>query len=534
MTRVRAGEKGVALVGAIALMVFLGLFTTVAASVQTYGNVQADFSIYSVDVLGAVQGVSEWYMRQLDNDSDWTDNGTLSGTVNDIDVTIAIDSASADRITYSVTGEAVPGEGSYNITRSMTQTVDRNSPVTKFAVYTDYDGGRLRLFSNAGIPTSITGNVYAGGGGDVDVDNTIQGGIFYIPDDETFSADAGNYVGKQIPAAVEPVFPVLDPTAYQAVMDGYDAQLADAVAAGPSNLTLNNTDMHISAAHPRCTDDATYGVVCDVGTLLTRGNEVNITGSGTIRCATDCRLHNRSGESEGSILNIEPDDGGSITFLSMDTLSIGHANGRTDISINMHAGNTSTVSFYMQGGLATNDLLQVRGNGTEINNASNPNTVVRFYTRRRIQINDGAQIHGTGNQNLFFVEDSFPYYGDSTNNRMQIIGDSGVAVGRPTLVEGTVLVYGSRDTSDAFSISGGYSTGAYALMNGLVYQYDSTDSGECDIDDADITGSIICSRMQGNGIRRSNIVYDFSVLPDPPPDGFDSYVTRRVNSADGL
>lgn len=528
MMKATGNQRGVALVGAVAIMILMSLFTTVAVNVQTFGNVQTDFTAHSLNAYAAAHGVAEWYMRQLDNDSDWTDNSDATYNLDSgVDVDITIDAQSANEITFTSAATVTPDDHNYDVTRSVTHTIERNSEATKFALFVEYAGARTRLRSNT-QDSVVTGNIYSGGGGDVDTGNTVQNGIFYIPSNESFTADAGTYIGKQIPTAAEPTFPVLDPTNYQAAMDAFDALIATAVSNGPSNYTLNNNDMDINS-HSRCTAG-----ICEFGTLLTRGNTVNITGSGTIICTAQCRFHDRSAESEGSQLNIIPDDGGTITILSQDTLEFGHANGRTDISINTHATNTSTVNLYCPGNLATGDMVQIRGNGTMINNSANPNTTVNVYSRRRIQMNDGAQSSGTGNQNLFFIEDSFPYYGDSTNNRFQIIGDSNASVGRPTIVEGTLIVYNSRDPNDAITMSSGYSGGSNALFNGLMYQYDSTNSGEVDLDDADITGSVIAYRLQANQIRRTTITYDPSVLPEIWPDGFDNYVTRKLNSSDGL
>jgi hypothetical protein len=524
-------EKGVALVAAIAAMVFSALFVTVVISMQVYNTSQLDQSLASIEVYANAQGIANAYRKTLEGDTDWSDNTTSSSSVGSISYTINIDSAATDEITYTITSTKTPAKGPFDVSRNVTQTVERASPALQnFAVFTSFTGARLRLMTTTGSHTTVTGNIYGGGGGDVDVSNTQTGGVFFIRATETFTADAGTKRPKTLAAGATPTFPVIDDSTYQTTMNGYDTQLA--TLSGTANYTVNNTNFIVQAANPRCVNDVTYGVVCDFTQFLTQGALVNITGNGTIRCSTQCALHNGN-QTVGNTLNVTPDNGGSITFLAVTNIAIGRSDDDTIININTSSTGSRTVNFYSQARTATASFITIAGQTTNLGSSTNQNSVVNLYSRRRITFNDGAQL--LGKQNLLFIDNAanFSPLNSITNNFIQIIGDS--TKGRATLVEGALISSGCRNTADCISMATGFLAGVYyAQFNGLMYHYDSGDVGECDIDDAQITGAIVCSRMQGNAIARSSITWDPDVLPSPVPAGLNSSVRRKFSTGDGL
>ena len=265
--------------------------------------------------------------------------------------------------------------------------------------------------------------------------------------------------------------------------------------------------------------------VCEATTFTTRGANVNITGSGTILCKLNCSLHITSGET--GTLNIVPDDGGTITFASVQNIYIGHANGGATININTSATGTRVMNFYSRATAATAYLTRIRGFNTTINNAANENSRVNFYTRRRFLISDGVNIVG---KNLFYVDDTFAYTGEDTNNRYQQVGE----VGNATRVSGNVISL-SRSGSDSVRFSGGFSGAVWGnYFDGLIYQYSPLGNGECDIDDVIITGSVICNRYVGALIKRSQFTYNADVLTNDIPAGFEAYISRVPKSWDGF
>lgn len=525
-------EKGVALVAAIAAMVFSALFVTVVISMQSYNTSQLDQSLASIEVYANAQGIANAYRKTLEGDTDWSDNTTSSSSVGSINYTINIDSAATDEITYTVTSTKTPAKGPFDVSRNVTQTVERASPALQnFAVFTSFTGARLRLGTTTSSHTTVRGNIYAGGGGDVDVSNTQTRGVFFIRNGTTFTSDAGTKRTKTLTSSgATPTFPIIDASTYQTTMNGYDTQLASLV--GTVNYTINNANFIVEAANPRCTTHVTYGIVCDFLTLTTQGLLVNITGDGTIRCSAACALHSGN-QTVGNTLNVTPTAGGSITFLAARSITIGRSDDDTVININTSATGSRTVNLYSQATTATTYMLTANGQTTNLGSSTNQNSVVNMYSRRRVTFDDGAQL--LGKQNLVFIDNAanFAPLNSVTNNFITIIGDS--TKGRATLVEGTLISSGCRNTSDCISMSTGFTTGNYrSRFNGLMYHYDSGNLGECDIDDAQITGAIVCSRMQGNAILRSDITWDPDVLPSPVPAGLNSSVRRKFSTGDGL
>ncbi|MEK6728076.1 MAG: hypothetical protein AABY28_05355 [Candidatus Omnitrophota bacterium] len=72
-----------------------------------------------------------------------------------------------------------------------------------------------------------------------------------------------------------------------------------------------------------------------------------------------------------------------------------------------------------------------------------------------------------------------------------------------------------------------------ANVTGLLYQYDTTNTGETDIASATITGSLIANQFDGNSISSMTITYNPSAIPDPPPEGFDGFTTKKADSWSG-
>lgn len=171
--------------------------------------------------------------------------------------------------------------------------------------------------------------------------------------------------------------------------------------------------------------------------------------------------------------------------------------------------------------------MRIRGLRTTINNAANENTRVNFFTRRQLLISDGARIFG---KNLFFIDDTFAFTGENTNNLYTQVGEAVNA----TRVSGNVISL-SRSTNDSVRFSGGFTGGVWgSYFDGLIYQYSPLGNGMCDIDDVIITGSVICNRFVGALIKRSQFTYDADVITDDIPEGFEAYITRVPKSWDGF
>lgn len=519
--KIRKQEKGFVLIGSVILLIVLGLFVGVSTDMLIFTNSQTDYTIGAAKALSISHGGGAWYMELLENDSDWTDQTDLGPyTLGEGSFTVTIDSASTDRVDYTVTGYMSVEAGVEDVSRTFSQSIVRMTPAFQFAVYQNNSALDLTLNTTSGTPTTVNGDIWAEGGSDVRVNNVQQGGKIFHPTG-TNAIGAGTYSSKEIPLVGKPTFPLIDSSSYTAVMDAYDTALA--ALGSVSNRTLNNADMDINT-HAWCSG-ALGSRVCNFNTFEARGSSVNITGNGTIYCAADCRFHYRS--SESGTLNITPDSGGSINIVAQNNIYIGHANGGGTINVNTSASGARSMDIYCQGTNSTARLTRIRGYQTTLNNSANQDSRINFYTRRRILISDGAQING---KNLFFVDDTFPFTGENTNNFYQQTGEAVNA----TRVSGNVIALG-RNTNDAVRLSGGFSGGVHGnYFEGLIYQYSPLGNGECDIDDAVVTGSIICNRYVAAQIKRSVLTYDADVLTRDIPAGFEAYITRVPKSWDGF
>ena len=128
-----------------------------------------------------------------------------------------------------------------------------------------------------------------------------------------------------------------------------------------------------------------------------------------------------------------------------------------------------------------------------------------------------------GNDSRIFVN----YPGNNNNNRLEIIGNTGV-----TTVDGSVISVARNNR--AVDIRNGGASKANVNVIGLVYARGTGLTGGCHVEDATVSGSIVCNQFDGNRIRNVAITYNASSLPATPPDGFDGFISVQANSWEGL
>ncbi|MCX5713125.1 MAG: hypothetical protein NTY47_08760, partial [Candidatus Omnitrophica bacterium] len=77
-----------------------------------------------------------------------------------------------------------------------------------------------------------------------------------------------------------------------------------------------------------------------------------------------------------------------------------------------------------------------------------------------------------------------------------------------------------------------------ASATGLLYQYDTANTGTTTLNTATIIGSVIANQFQGNAITSTTMTNDPVTnplaLPDPPQEGFDGFATKDPNSWSGI
>lgn len=491
------GQKGIVLVSVIALIAFLGLFISVgvavvASSASTHSMVLEGTQAFAIAHAGA-----EWYMEQLQTDTDWSDETTQTKDFAQGQFVITIDEllppGDPTEITFTSTGTVASTLTGQTMQRYVTLTAQKITPAFQFALFQGLDpGADFTLAASGTDPTLIDGDMWSRGSVRIDAPNSVQNGTVYYPDTETVTG-TGSYTAQEVMAPYL-VMPVMDASSYLNTMSGYDALLD----ANPSanQRTVNGGTFNIN------TDPDCSAGMCHFSRFLTRGN-LTITGNGTINVNRDIRLHSLGGSVR---LTISPDPGGSIALIANLGVEIGNVQ-NPDITVN------SNCTFYSRSQSSDNAMIDIHGNQTSLNDAT-------LMSRRRIRLTGGVDVTG---DSLIFLD----YPGSTTNNYVDISGGTGV-----TTVEGVIL---SRSRLDnGVRIQNGGTAKTDTVVTGLVYAYGDAVTGGCFLADATITGSVTCNRFQDNQITNVALTYDETALPSSLPEGFEEFIAKKPNSWDGF
>ncbi len=478
-------ERGMVMVGVIAVMVFIGLFSAVATSfIATSGGLNNN-TIQSVQALAIANAGSQWYLKSLQNDTDWTDEADQTLAFAEGRFEIQILSASAVEVSFKSTGIVSSALTGIDLKRWVSLTAQKTPSVFKFALFqgVDASGHTLELDNSGSSATRISGSMWAPVNVRIRSPNQVTNGFVYVPDDRDVTG-SGTYVKKLVPPPYL-TMPVFDSTSYTNLMDDFDSLLA----ANTSNvdLVLNST-LNVSG-------------IMNYRSVTTTGSAI-FKGSGTVVAKNFISLHGSNGLASGTSLKIEPDAGEKIEFVTEGPITVGSNNNNPAIT------NTENTVLYSQSITFGSDKILVRGSKVNLSNAE-------FYSRIRIDVRDGADI---GGNSLLFVDN---YTDELASNFIDIKGDANV-----TTVSGSIIAISSGITAVRLIAS----DKADLVMNGLVFVSGTTDSSACAIQNVTVNGSVVCDSIKNDKVRGSDINYQ---QVSNVPKGFESTVTVKDNSWDG-
>jgi len=501
-------NQGVSLVAAVAIMVLVAVLSAVLASLLgTSSRSSADF-LRSARARGLAQAGLNWYMMQLAATIDWdtaSDQAGVSLNPGTFDVTLSnkaspqTDSTTATRMDIAVTGKVAGSEGA-TIQRTMSQRVFKLPSATKFALFWGNNLGANLTFTNV----SINGDFWSIGTTSIPASSSVTNGIAYRPTTEDIIG-AGSYTTQSI---TFPYFfnfsgstatfstPPINTTFYTNLISDYDTK-----EAACTTLTdiFQTTDLVLTGNTVCCQDFDTNG-------------NITISGNGYIVANRDILLHTQL--ADAGTLTISP-SGSKIVFIAGRDITV-NSTGK-DTSVTMNPG----VRLYSKSdGIATG-FVTIRNDTTNIDGAL-------ILAARRILINNSANIINS----TLFVNDA----GAATSNNLTVT-DLGTSVGT---LSGPCSLISLGHGSPSLQIT------SRASVTGLIYQRDgdATEAKEhaygrinitssSAVNRVNITGCIIANRFGGNNIDNANITYDPLAIPDPPPEGFDGFATKKPDSWNG-
>lgn len=473
-------QGGIGLILAIFFIVMTGFIAVISFSMLSAGITGGMTNILSSRSYGIAYGGMEWYLEQLKDDTNWTDevgtptvialgSGTFNVTING--------TPTATSVSFTVTG-LVPGYEGQNIQQEMSVTA-RKFPLL-FAIFWGVDSGDLQLSS-----TTIDGNYWSRGTTTVTGGSRIINGIAYRPDTEEING-GGEYYPPPTGQSVLPDYPVM-PQIDTSYYDGDDGLIPtyNNMPAGSGTIDQNTIlDLTLVPDHT---------VRCDTfNTNTTAGSTVAISGYGYI-VANNINLNTSSGGGGGTrTLTISP-SGGNIVFIAHQSLTVNRISGD-----NVVTGNPGIIMYSRATG--GSDLMTINNNNTNISNAL-------FLGNRAISVTRSANIT---NSTLYVTN---------------VYSDNYLEVTHNGTVSGSVISM-SENASGGLQITNGGS------VTGLVYHYGGAQGATYFVVNATITGTVIASRFRNNQISNTTITYNSSVIPNPLPPGFQGFVSREIESWD--
>lgn len=500
-------NRGVSLVAAMAIMLIVSALSVTMASMLGVTSRGALDTLRSSQALAIAQGGLNWYMRRLADTVNWTAEANQSNLPLGLGVfDLALSNQTATAMTVSVTGK-ISGTDGVTIQRAMSQRVWKFPSASKFALFWGRrTGSTLTLTS-----TTVNGNYWSQGTTAIPATSSVTNGTAYRPSTEDISG-AGSYTEKSI---YYPYFsgfsgatatfstPAMDTSSYASLISSYNTYIAAATfpactapCTSCQGAVNQNANLALAGGEVRCYTSFT--------TNSTSNSNVTISGNGYIVANAGISL-NTATTGSNRVLTISP-SGGNIVLLAGNSLLINSASSSFPVTIN-----SGTRMYSQSRGGSTAYYVGIMNNNTNINGAL-------ILANRRIIVTSSANL---ANSTLFVN-----YPGSTTNNYLRVTG-SGTLVGTTASPCNLISIARLNATPSALSVD------TSASVAGLLYQYDTANSGTTYLNSATIAGSVIANSFRSNAITSSTITYDPSAIPDPPLEGFNGFATKDPDSWTG-
>ena len=176
MCREIFNNKGISLIAVIIVMLIVATLALMMASTMSTGNISSVTDMHAQQALYLAQAGMEWYVEQLENDSDWSSPPTVktdqvfgAGTFS---VTYA--NETTDSIDITSTGKITGWDGN-DVQRVMTEHMQK-ADFEDFVVF--FGGGDGTIETDIKKDQTITGDIFINGDISIDRDCAITGNVF--------------------------------------------------------------------------------------------------------------------------------------------------------------------------------------------------------------------------------------------------------------------------------------------------------------------------------------------------------------------
>ncbi len=459
-------NKAQALIAAILIIVMLSLFATMIASIfGTQVSNTASGLAESTQAFYLAHGGLEWYMQQLAEDSDWSDEtAPVVQTLGSGTFEITLFNEAQDSIDIVSTSMVVGPDGA-DRERFVSATLERTSTGPEYAVFWGDDSGNL-TFANGSGGTDITGDMWSAGSSSIGSNSSVSGTVYY-PSGETISG-SGSYSAAELTPS--PSIPSFDDSSWETLMTAWNTRISNA---GASVSTTSRSEGSGTFNLSADTDFGSLPQPVSYRTINTNGYNI-IRGTGS-SFTVNCRNFNLQTDSE-----IESD------VPSFD-INCTREFTMTSSQMNSDGYTIDCRDFVMDGASLVNSQSNTINSNRDIvmNDTSQISSSNIINTRDDFSMNDTSQI--TADSITINCRDIF-----TMNDSSQITGDSwAINVNDDFRMTDSALInsddfeintFDTFDTNGTVSITGfGYvvcsNAGSDGNSNGILLHHANGDSG---------------------------------------------------------
>lgn len=168
-------RRGISLIAVMIVMLIVATLALLIASMMSTGNISSVTDMQAQQAFYLAQAGMEWYMEQLENDSDWsspptvkTDQAFGAGTF-----TVTYSNEAEDSIDVQATGK-VTGWNDNTVQRVIIQHMQK-ADFEDFVAF--FNGGDGTIETGIKKDQTITGDIFINGAIDIDRDCTITGNV---------------------------------------------------------------------------------------------------------------------------------------------------------------------------------------------------------------------------------------------------------------------------------------------------------------------------------------------------------------------
>ncbi|MFC1646449.1 hypothetical protein ACFL2Y_04655 [Candidatus Omnitrophota bacterium] len=581
-------NKSQALIAAIIIVVVLALFSVVGASLLgTQTGQSATGLSESTQAFYLAHGGLEWYMQQLADDTNWTDQtdpATQSLGAGTFDISLS--NIVANSMDITSVGK-VRGFDSRDRERWVSATVKKAFPKTRFAVFWENDPGPETSTSFTG--TVIEGDIWCRGSAELDSSSSVTNGWLYYADGETVSLPEPPTATPQVVELLFPDtfpdMPVIDTTYYDDLITLWNSLIDDAdkndwgqtggevyaldgnkdwtsqtiddwsdIHTNGYNITGTNFNVSCNSFYLEnasvIVEDAEEFTISCRNDFTTQGNAQINANNYTINCSRHFKLEGTSSiNSNNFTLNLDDDfDSNSIVNGTVSITGSGYivCSNIGNVLIHSQIADEGTFTATPLGG----NIYFLSGDTMRVNSAT--------QTDQTVTLNPGCFLYSRSYSSVttdfLAVKNANTTISGSTllaERRIEItdgadITDDSVLYVDSMLsdVNNLILIMGSGTTVDGAIVSRGINARAIrinsaASVTGLIYQYGGSGespAGGIEIDGSStITGSILVRQFYNNSFGPATVTWDLSSLPSPLPNGFEAFeVYVDKDTWDGL